>query len=279
MKLLTAIALLALALLPATVQADEKESVYERVMRTQTIRCGWAAWDPYVSVDPNTGALSGLMVEYAEMIGENLGLAIDWSAEIGWGDFVAALNNGRIDMFCAGVAVNAQRSREVDFIRPAFFMGGEIFVAADDHRFDEDISLLDDPGMTMTVIEGEIFGKIIVRDFPESEKLELPQLASSADLFLSVATGKADATLSEIAYGRNFMKNNPDKVRMIELEQPYTILPLSLSVAGGEERFRRMIDNAAYEVEFNGSLRKLMEKYDPDRAFLLGPTQSYTKDW
>lgn len=38
---------------------DAKESAYDRVMRTGTIRCGYFIWPPGFSIDPNVGKRSG----------------------------------------------------------------------------------------------------------------------------------------------------------------------------------------------------------------------------
>lgn len=55
-RLLLALALLILAL-PAAAETG-KESAYECVMRTGTLRCGYILLPPEMNKDPNTGALS-----------------------------------------------------------------------------------------------------------------------------------------------------------------------------------------------------------------------------
>src|ERR1700722_20209029 len=60
-----------------------KESAYDRVMRTQTIRCGYVLRTPLLVKDPNTAQLSGLFYEYVENLGKALHLKIEWSEEMG----------------------------------------------------------------------------------------------------------------------------------------------------------------------------------------------------
>ena len=52
----------------------EKESVYERVIRTGKIRCGYAVWQPVLMKDPNTGAFSGVYYDYMNLLAARLGL-------------------------------------------------------------------------------------------------------------------------------------------------------------------------------------------------------------
>lgn len=43
--------------------AAEKESSYDRVMRTRTLRCGYGIFQPMIMKDPNTRKISGIFVD------------------------------------------------------------------------------------------------------------------------------------------------------------------------------------------------------------------------
>ncbi len=193
--------------------ATDKESVYERVMRTGTIKCGYGLWSIYLDKNPNTGEMSGIFYDYMETLGDRLSLKIEWTEEIGWGDFIAALENNRFDAYCTIVGYNAERAREIDYLSPLFYLGADAFVKAGDTRFDNNIQGANAPDVTMATIEGDLYSKISVRDYPLSQKYEMPQLATQAELFLSVANGKADITITETSAGEEFMESNPGKIR------------------------------------------------------------------
>jgi len=55
----------------------EKESAFDRVMRTKTLRCGYTIYPPFFSKDPNTGEFSGLFHDFTEQIGKELGIKIE----------------------------------------------------------------------------------------------------------------------------------------------------------------------------------------------------------
>ncbi len=249
--------------------SGEHESVYDRVMESQTIRCGYALWPPYMSMDVNTGQLSGIMYDYVETLGKNLGLKIEWAEEMGWGDYIAALENNRIDVYCPGTSWNAERARLADFTNPMYFMKSAIFVKQGNSQFDNNLSALNHEDITLTIVEGDIFNKISNLEFPKSKKLDLPQLATPADLFLSVADGKADATITEAMAGLNFMKERSGRIQMVKLEKPFRSIPIALSIKGGEYRFQRMLDIASYEMLINCLFDSSLTKYDPkDELFL-----------
>ncbi|MCB9987958.1 MAG: ABC transporter substrate-binding protein [Rhodospirillales bacterium] len=244
------------------VHAADNESVYDRVMKSGTIRCGYAMWPGHLNKDPNTGEMSGVFYDYMETLARNLNLKIEWAEEIGWGDMVAALKFNRIDAYCVTTAYNAERAREVDFLSPLFYMPSDLFVQADDTRFDYHPEKLNDPAITMTIVEGDIYNKITDRNFPQAQTLDLPQLASMAELYMTVADGKADATLSEVSGALEFMAANPGKIRRVKLEKPFQAMPVSIPVKGGEYRFQRMLDIATIEMLNNSTFEAILKKYE-----------------
>jgi hypothetical protein len=74
-----------------------QDTVYDRVMKSQTIRCGYGLWSVYLHKDPNTGKMGGIYYDYMEALGKNLGLKIEWTEEVGWGDYIAGLKGDRFD--------------------------------------------------------------------------------------------------------------------------------------------------------------------------------------
>lgn len=105
-----------------TPHAHENEA-FERVMRTQTIRCGYAAAPPLFIIDPSTRALSGIGHDIIEAVGKALSLKIEWAEEVGWATFPVALASGRIDMFCTGAWPSAalrvkSRKRSLFLFKP-----------------------------------------------------------------------------------------------------------------------------------------------------------------
>jgi ABC-type amino acid transport substrate-binding protein len=270
------VGLLLIALLLSTpALAAEKESVYDRVMRTQTIRCGYGEWDIFLRKDAKTGKMDGIYYDLVEQLGKNLGLKIEWAEQTGWGDFVAGLANDRYDAFCTVVGLNAERARQVDFLSPLFYLASGVFVKKGDTRFDNNLSRLNDPGVRLLTVEGDLYGKISRAEFPKAHAVELPQLATMAEQYETIATGKADAFLADVIGGETYMHTNPGKVQQVKLAAPFRALPASIAVKGGEYRFQRMLDIAAIEMINNGTVKRILDKYDPDGHARLDVARPY----
>src|SRR5580704_1928032 len=127
--------------------ADKKsaaaETTYQRVLRTGEIRCAYEPYAPALSKDPNTGQLSGIFYDVVEEIGRRLNLKINWVEEVGYGVIPEGFVTDRYDAFCNTVFPTAERSRGGAFTIPIFYSSVDVFVRADDHRFDNDLSKLD----------------------------------------------------------------------------------------------------------------------------------------
>ncbi len=114
------LALLALVFcFPHKALADE--SVFDRVIKTRTINCGYSIGAPYVEKDPNTGKLSGINYDIMEDIGKALGLKINWVEETGIGDVVAGLDSNRFDVYCATLWPDPGRMQTMSYTSPLFF--------------------------------------------------------------------------------------------------------------------------------------------------------------
>ena len=256
---------------------DDKESVYERVMRTGVIRCGYLSWTNYIDIDVNTGEMSGIIYDYMTALANNLGLKLEWTEEVGRADYAQALENGRFDVYCTAMTRNAERARVSDFTTPIAHALFNIYTKYGDERFDYDLSKINNPDVSIVATEGDIFGKIARLEFPKAKLIELSQLTQDSDPYMYVHHGKADITIGNSNISVRYMKKNPNSLRKIKLEQPFRYVPLSLVVKADEYRFRRMLDLATEEMITNGKIDAMLEKYDTNHDFWLRLAKPYEK--
>lgn len=254
----------------------DRENTYDRVMRTQTIRCGYAVWTPFLVKDPNTGKLSGLFHDYTEKLGEILNLKIEWTEEVSWGEFPAALNMGRIDAMCGGAYPNAARARVIDFVRPILYQPIYMYARSGDVRFDHNLSAINNPSVTLTAIEGSMVGRVAVVDFPNAKAIMLPELTSLAETFMNVASGKADVTVSNSATAEEYMANNRGKLRRVP-SKPLHLAWNSIAIPGGQYRFHQMLNVATEELIANGQIETIIAKYEKFPDTLLQAALPYRK--
>lgn len=246
-----------------------QESAYDRVMRTKTLRCGYADWPPYVfTKDVTTGKFSGIMHEITEELGKRLTLKVEWTEDTGWSNIVSSLQTKRIDLFCAGAWVNAERGRYWVYSRPIFFNAVFPFVRVDDHRFDKDLSVANNPAVRIAVIDGEMTDAIARDHFPKATKVAVSQMVQISEALNNVAMNKADIIITDYGFGMGYMASNPSKLRVLG-DKPYQVFQASYSFDIQEGVLREMIDNALIEMHNQGVIAKIISKYSKDpREFI-----------
>ena len=248
----------------ASVSKDgaQKESVYDRVMRTKTIRCGYHIWEPFLTKDINTGQMSGIYFDYMQQLGEVLSLKIEWVEETGFGPHVEALKNNRFDMMCAGDYQNGARGRYIDYTAPILYVALGIMVRADDKRFDHDISLLNDDGIKLSSVEGTTPFIVGNRDFPKSQKITQPESQDLMIPLMDVAGCKADAAITGLPLAFRFMAANPGKLRQVPMDHPIRLFGSSLSLKQNEVAMQNMINNATRELMYSGAIEAIIKKHE-----------------
>lgn len=258
-----------------TPQATTTETAYDRVLRTGIIRCGYAEWPPNVFVkDPQTGKVSGVLADIAEAIAAKLKMKIEWTEETGWGSFIESLQSQRIDVMCAGIWRNGERGRYVGFNLPMFYSGDYPYVALDDHRFDKDLSLINQPNIRISTMDGEMSDVIAKEHFPKATEVSVPQLGQITDVLMNVVNHKADITFANANTANDFIKANPNKLRLAQ-DQPFQVSPTSFAVDIKEVQLRDMIDSAIAELHNQGAIENILSKYNADPKEFLRVAKPY----
>ena len=98
--------------------APIKETAFERITRTNTLRCGYAIAPPWTMIDPNTKQLSGVNYDVTNAVAEKMGVKVDWVEETGWGVAEQGLMSSRYDMMCGNVCIDPKRARAATFSTP-----------------------------------------------------------------------------------------------------------------------------------------------------------------
>ena len=258
------VALLVVLLNPKNVDViPKKETAFERVMRTHTLRCGYDVWPPIIMHDETTGQLSGIFYDYMETLANNLGLKIEWVKGITYASYISDLHYDRIDAMCAGVWPVGEIIDAVDFTRPLYYLPINAYVRADDVRFDHDLSVLNNKQYAIADIDGLVPARIARENFPDARTVSLPPTSPTSDMLLSVAMGKADVTFTDPLTAASFAKTNPNKLKLISTPQPIRVFGNTMAVAKDDGNLLRMLDNATEEIRNSGVIEKVLQKYEP----------------
>jgi ABC-type amino acid transport substrate-binding protein len=267
------------AMLTSKLDHSEKnqleETAFDRVIRTGTLRCGYGIWRPGMNKDPITGKLSGIFYDYIEAIGQHTGLKIEWTEEIGWGDFPAALNSSRIDVMGFGAWPKATTAKEVLFTEPTYFLPINAYVRNGDARFDHDIDKVNSSEVVISTMDAELSSQLAQSRFPDARVLSVPQLTDASTLLLNVASHKADITFTDAWTAAEYMSKNPGQLQAVKLDKPLRLFGHTIPVAKGETSLIALLNAATEEIMTSGEFDKIMAKYSFIPGVLLMQDREY----
>src|SRR3990167_2846385 len=243
---------------------NQNNNAYNQVINSGTIRACYTVYPPNSIKDPNTGKLSGIFIDVVNKAAENMGLKVDWNAEVGWGDLIEAVNSNRCDMVGSPAWSNSTRGRSAEFAQSIYYSAINAYVRANDSRFDNNINLANNKIYKIATVDGETSQLIASRQFPNAQTLQLPQSTDVSQMLLNVADGKADMAFLEPTIANEYMKNNPGKVKNVSVDKPVVIYGNVMMIRKGEFAFKTMMDNAITELLNNGYVDGLIDQYEKD---------------
>lgn len=252
---------------PVLADDNKKETAFERVIRTNTIRCGYYVFPPVTYRDPNTGALSGFTIDMMEEIGKRASLKIEWAEETNFVNWTESLKAKRFDVACTPNWPDTPLGRVVSFSTPMFYAGMYPMVRADDVRFQKsklDKSDFDSPDITFVTVEGDSIDSIVKSHFPKAKVNVLPKSLGDSSFILDILTGKADVVLTDANGKIEFNKAHKGKFKFIDSINPIKLQPFVLGVDRSEIILNDFLNNAIHDLINDGTMDRLLRKWEPE---------------
>lgn len=240
---------------------ESQQPAYDRVIKTNTLRCAYALYPPFISKDPNTGKLSGFMVDVMEELSKVTEIKVDWTTEIDFGAITPTLQSGKADAFCSGMAITPARGRVLAASLPVSFGAIEAYVRKDDYRFDNAPEKINSTDIKLEVNEGDLSEQIAKRFFPKASLAYRGTMGGEDQLFLDVAMKKADVTFSGPSNLSLFNHDNPQKaLRKVPFPRPLYLVSAAVSTDIKEVALMNLINVSLQDMIDNGSLDALLKK-------------------
>jgi len=249
-----------------TVPAKTKElPTFDKIMETDKLALCYMTWPPSIIKDPNTGDLSGFIIDIVNEIAKESNLEVSY-VESTWGGFSADLNTGKCDAAIAGVYPTIGRSTNVAFTEPFFYSGNSVAARTDETRFKK-FEDLNQEGIKIAVIQGEYVHIYAKRYLP---KATLVVLEKSSDLTMSlvaVTSGKADVALSTSETIASYTKRHPE-IKDLFPNKPFATTPASWAVRKEDQALLNFLDNALRYLKATGFLEATIKEYQPEGMYL-----------
>ncbi len=258
---MTGVVLICTLLLPAApARAGE---VFNRMVKSGTIQCGYLIYEPVVMKAPNTDEMSGIAVDIMDEIAARtgLGLKVEWTVESSYGTFGEDIKRPNVDLLCSTIWTMISTGVYGTSTVPLWYSGLGAFVRADETRF-SDIGDLNDPAVTISSMDGSISEIVAAQDFPNAKILAMPHMSDYALQLVNVVDGKADAAFIEVNMAQQFLKKHPGALKNLIPERPLRVYSNAFMVRKGEQEMLNFMNMALTELVNDGFVDRLLTRYE-----------------
>ena len=263
-RILTAVSILCLAaaLLAGCAQksgetkgsdtTDKKGSTrYEQILQEGVLRVGTEGTYKPFSYHDEKDELTGYDVEVAKAIGEKMGVKVEFE-EITWDGLLGFLDNGTVDLILNQVGVTEERSEKYDFSKPYLYSYPALITHENNDRIH---SWEEARGCEASLNVSSNYAAI-------AEEYDMTITTSdtfSKDIELLIA-GRTECLINSTIAFSDFINRKPDTPIQIAdvLNEPDTV---AVPVRKGNEDLLAAVDQAITEMQEDGTLTELSEKY------------------
>lgn len=246
-----------------------KESAYDRVVKSNTLRCGYVNWYPYFILDPNEPSKppTGVNVEITEAVGKILGLKVVWAEEAGWGELAAGLESGRYDAVCTSAWPDSAKLKHLSVSDAMFYDVLYLYARSNDTRFVGSAGSINKPSVTIAAIEGGTSYETAQSAFPNAKIFAVSPNAPTGDYYATVAAKKADILITSPSEFAAYDEANPGKLARIPGAKPVRFMPMTMLFGPNEDRLRDRVNYALQIMVDNADMDRIVAKYS--REYVL----------
>jgi len=216
-----------------------------------------AAFPPYEYKDGDK--IVGIDAEIAAKIAEKLGMELE-IVDTEFGSIIGGVQSGKYDIGMAGMTVNEDRLKSVNFSK-TYAKGVQVVIVKDGG----DIKTLDDlAGEGVKIgVQQDTTGHIYAADTPENGGYgedAVIAYKTGADAVEALKTGKVQAVIIDNEPAKSFVKANTG---LSILDTEYVEEDYAIAIAKNNTALLEKINKALDELIADGTVQSIIDKYIP----------------
>ena len=221
----------------ASANEAASHSSFNKIRESGILRIGVSPFTPWV-FKGKSGKLVGFEIDVAKKLAKDMGVTPKFIS-YDWEKLIPSLNEGKIDVIIAGMAITPQRALKVNFSLPYATSGISLATNIERTKHIKSVEELNQPGIKIgvisaTVSEGlakRIFNKAMIRPFKKSKDAES-----------AIVTGKIHAYLEAKPIPRFIALDHPTKVD-VPLSEPLLATKAGFAINKGDPDFLNFLNS------------------------------------
>lgn len=188
--------------------------------------------------------------------------------DIQFGSMLASLSTNKVDMSTCSMMITKEREKQVDFSDPYYESGVSVIALKDriEKSAQPRFSKLEDiADKTIGIYSGTVHDAFIAKHYP---KARVKMFDLTADMILSLETGKIDVAMFDLTATNVILKNKPD---LGILSDDVLTMPLGVGFNKNNPELRDEFNKFLKVIRDNGTYDKMHKRWfeeDPEKAVM-----------
>ena len=208
-----------------------------------------AEFPPYEYHDG--GDIVGIDVEVAEAIAGKLGMTLEVE-DIAFDSIIPELESGKADIGVAGMTVNEDRLKNVDFTDP-YTTASQVIIVKED----SEIAGPDDLKGKHIGVQLGTTGDIYASDY-EADGSTIERYNKGFEAVQAMQQGKIDAVVIDQEPAKVFVSQN-EGIKI--LDEALTVEEYAIAIKKGNTELLDQVNGALAELKESGELQAIIDKY------------------
>lgn len=207
-----------------------------------------ATFPPYEYKDGD--AVVGIDPDIAQALADKLGLKLE-VVDMEFDSLIASVQSGKVDIVLAGMTVNEERKKNVDFT-DSYANGVQVIIVADG----SDIATFDDLAGKLIGVQQGTTGHVYCSDDWGEENVVAFQ--SGAAAVQALQQGKVDCVVIDQEPAKAFVEAN-DGLKILDTQ--YANEDYAAAVSKKNPELTEALNKALQELKDDGTVQEILDKY------------------
>lgn len=217
-----------------------------------------ATFPPFETIDENTGEIIGFDMDLIAAIGEDQGFQVEF-VDMAFESLIPAIETGNGDIIAAGMwSGDPERIARVDF-SDTYWVGGAALLVKTDNTAITSMDSLNTEMKVATQIATN-YADDLQAMVDEGTLGEVVILDGFDTCVLQLMNGDVDAVMAGFDIVNSYMKQNPDKLKVIGDADTYE--EMGFAVQKGNAELLEKINAGLANVKENGVYDELIKKWE-----------------
>lgn len=230
--------------------ASAEDTIMDEILKRGELRVGVQTQGEPVSFVDKNGERTGLAIDIAKMMADDLGVKLVLQ-DYDWKGLIPALLAGKFDLIAADMTPTPERTAALLFSQPFFYQQTIAYTTSDKpHKSWADLNA---EGLKIGAVQGGTYVDAVKEFLPKAEVKEFPSGPAVAQ---ALAAGRIDGALTDLGNARSYMEEYKN---LKILEGIITREPLAFATRKENVHLKFWMDNYVELISSNRKLEKLLD--------------------